>query len=119
MMRREYVRRQSRAARWAMPPSVFSPVLAGVAILAHRFGSLSEQNFILVLLAALGFAVAGGLLALLGLRSLWRDAAIGGRRSALSDIVKNGVFICPLLPEHFVDAGGFRQGQLHGPVAFR
>ncbi len=84
MMRREYVRRQSRAARWAMPPSVFSPVLAGVAILAHRFGSLSEQNFILVLLAALGFAVAGGLLALLGLRSLWRDAAIGGRRSALA-----------------------------------
>ncbi len=84
MMRREYVRRQSMAARWAMPPAVFSPVLAGVAILSHRFGSLSEQNFILVLLAALGLAMAGGLLALAGLRSLWRDAAIGGRRSALA-----------------------------------
>ena len=84
MMRREYVRRQSRAARWSMPPSVFAPVLAGVAILAHRFGPLSEQNFILVLLAALGLAAAGGLLAMLGLRSLWRDAAIGGRRSALA-----------------------------------
>lgn len=36
----------------------------------------------------------------------------GGKRSALSDIVKNGVFICPLLPEHFVDAGSTRQQTL-------
>ena len=87
MMRREYVRRHSKAARWAIPPAVFSPVLASMAILSHRFGLLSEQNFILVLLAALGLAVTGGLLAMLGLRSLWREAAIGGRRSALALLI--------------------------------
>ncbi len=84
MMRREYVRRPSRAARWAMPPSVFAPVLAGTSILSHRFGTLSDANFVLVLLTSLAFALAGALLALFGLRALWRDAAVGGRRSGLA-----------------------------------
>ena len=84
MMRREYVRRPSRAARWALPPSVFAPVLAGTSILAHRLGTLSDLNFVYVLFAALVFALAGALLALFGLRALWRDAAVGGRRSGLA-----------------------------------
>jgi hypothetical protein len=92
MMRREYVRLPSLAARWALPPAVFAPVLAGVATLAHRLGTLSDQNFVIVLLAALTLALFGALFALLGLRALWRDAAIGGRRSALALL-----FCMPLL----------------------
>lgn len=92
MMRREYVRRPSRAARLALPPSVFAPVLAGIAILVHRLGTLSDQNFILVLLTSFAFALVGALLALLGLRALWADAAVGGRRSALAL-----VFCAPIL----------------------
>ncbi len=81
MMRREYVRRPSRAARWALPPSVFAPVLAGTSIIAHRIGTLSDQNFVLVLLASVFLGLSGALFALFGLRALWREAAIGGRRS--------------------------------------
>lgn len=84
MMRREYVRRPSRAARLALPPSVFAPMLAGMAILAHRTSLLSDANFILVLATSVVVAAVGALLALIGLRALWRDAAVGGRRSGLA-----------------------------------
>jgi hypothetical protein len=84
MMRREYVRRPSRAARWALPPAVFAPVLAATAITGHWLDKLAVQNFVLVLVASLVLALIGAGLALLGLRALWRDAAIGGRRSGLA-----------------------------------
>ncbi|MGB8816321.1 MAG: DUF1499 domain-containing protein [Rhizobiaceae bacterium] len=84
MMRRQYVRQPSRAADWSLPPAVFAPVLAAVATIAHRTASLSDSNYILVLSVSFLLALAGACLALLGLRSLWMRAAIGGRRSAVS-----------------------------------
>lgn len=82
MMRREFVRRPSRAARLSLPPAVFAPVLAAIATLSHRLGWMQDLHYILVLLVALAFACLGASLALMGLRSLWTRAAVGGLRSA-------------------------------------
>lgn len=82
MMRREFVRRPSRAARLALPPAVFAPVLGGVATIFHRLGWMEDQNFIIVLFVSFLLALAGAGLALMGLRSLWTRASLGGLRSA-------------------------------------
>lgn len=84
MMRREYVREKSAAATWSLRPAVFAPVLAIVATIAHRTGSLGTQSFLLVLMAAFAIALTAFCLALLGFSDLWRNSAIGGRRSALA-----------------------------------
>jgi Protein of unknown function (DUF1499) len=84
MMRREYVREKSAAATWSLRPAVFAPVLAIVATIAHRTGSLGTQSFLLVLMAAFATALAAFCLSLLGFSDLWRSSAIGGRRSALA-----------------------------------
>ena len=84
MMRREYVREKSAAATWSLRPAVFAPVLAIVATIAHRTGALGTQSFLLVLIAAFAIALAAFCLALLGFSDLWRNSAIGGRRSALA-----------------------------------
>ena len=84
MMRREYVREKSAAATWSLRPAVFAPVLAIVATIAHRTGTLSTQTFLLVLIAAFAIALTAFCLALLGFSDLWRNSAVGGRRSALA-----------------------------------
>ncbi len=84
MMRREYVREKSTAATWSLRPAVFAPVLAIIATIAHRTGSLGTQSFLLVLVAAFATALTAFCLALLGFSDLWRNSAIGGRRSALA-----------------------------------
>lgn len=82
MMRREFVRRPSMAARLSLPPAVFAPVLGAVATLFHRLGWMADGNYIIVLLVSFVLALAGFSLALIGLRSLWMRAALGGLRSA-------------------------------------
>ena len=82
MMRREFVRRPSTAARLSLPPAVFAPVLAGMATIFHRLGWMADGNYIIVLLVSFVFALTGFGLALIGLRSLWTRAALGGLRSA-------------------------------------
>ncbi len=84
MMRREYVRENSAAATWSLRPAVFAPVLAIVATIVHRAGALGTQSFLLVLIAAFAIALTAFCLALLGFSDLWRNSAIGGRRSALA-----------------------------------
>lgn len=84
MMRREFVRRPSKAAEWSLAPAMFSPVLAGVATVFHRLGWMESQNYIIVLFVAFLFAAVAASLALIGLRSLWTRAALGGLRSAVS-----------------------------------
>lgn len=81
-MRREFVRRPSMAARLSLPPAVFAPVLGAVATLFHRLGWMADGNYIIVLFVSFIFALAGFGLALIGLRSLWTRAALGGLRSA-------------------------------------
>jgi Protein of unknown function (DUF1499) len=82
MMRREFVRRPSRAAKMALPPAIFAPVLGAVATLFHRLGWMENQNYIIVLFVSFLLALAGAGLALMGLRSLWTRASLGGLRSA-------------------------------------
>jgi Protein of unknown function (DUF1499) len=81
MMRREFVRRPSKAARLALPPAVFAPVLAAMATVFHRVGWMADGNYIIVLVVSFVLALAGFFLALMGLRSLWTRAALGGLRS--------------------------------------
>jgi Protein of unknown function (DUF1499) len=87
MMRREYVREKSAAATWSLRPAVFAPILAIVATIVHRTGALGTQSFLLVLTAAIAIALAAFCLAMLGFSDLWRNSAIGGRRSALALIL--------------------------------
>jgi Protein of unknown function (DUF1499) len=82
MMRREYIREPSTAARWAVPPALFSIVLGFVATIAHRLDMLSTQNFLFVVTVAVVVAGIGFLLAFLGLYAVWSRAAKGGKRSA-------------------------------------
>ena len=82
MLRREYIREPSVAANWSLSPVVFSLVLCFVTTMAHRSGSLSSQNFVLVTGVVFVFSVLGFLLALLGLYAVWHHAAKGGKRSA-------------------------------------
>lgn len=84
MMRREFVRRPSRAAGLSLPPAVFAPVLAAMATIFHRMGWMADSNYIIVLFVSFVLALAGFGLALIGLRSLWTRAALGGLRSAAS-----------------------------------
>ena len=57
MMRREFVRRPSTAARLSLPPAVFAPVLAGMATIFHRLGWMADGNYIIVLLVSFVFAL--------------------------------------------------------------
>ena len=82
MMRREFVRRPSMAAKLSLPPAVFAPVLGAVATIFHRLGWMEDQNYIIVLFVSFLLAVLGAGLALMGLRSLWARASLGGLRSA-------------------------------------
>jgi hypothetical protein len=97
MMRREYIREPSLAAKWALPPAIFSLVLAIVATIAHRSGLLLTQNFLLVAATVFIIALSGFLLSMLGFYALWTKAAKGGRRSAWALVLSMPVLCTGLL----------------------
>lgn len=81
MQRRKFIRKPSFAARLALPPAVLSLMLFWVASAAHWFGVLTSKNYTIVLTVAFALGTIAILLAMLGLKALWKNAAIGGRRS--------------------------------------
>ena len=75
-------RQPSRSAGWALRLSAFAPILAVVAILAHRSG-LIEPKALLVLLGCVAAISLIGLVLIFGaLHSLWMKGTMGGRQAS-------------------------------------
>jgi hypothetical protein len=78
-MAARFERPRSRAAGWARRVSVFAVILFLLAAVMHRTGALQSQNLVAISLLAALLAVAGLVLALVGLWGLWTSGAKGGR----------------------------------------
>lgn len=89
----KYERPISYAALWARRIARFSCGLFVAALLAHRFGPLTTPHLIALIAFSAMLALAGVLLAVVGLVRLWQVAAVGG----IASIVAIAYAAMPLL----------------------
>ncbi|WFU48371.1 DUF1499 domain-containing protein [Sinorhizobium terangae] len=73
-----YERPYSYAAHWARGLARIAFAIFALSLLAHRFGPLTTPHFLALASLSGVFALAGVLLAAIGLTRLWQVAAIGG-----------------------------------------
>jgi uncharacterized protein (DUF1499 family) len=93
-MRRQLVRRASKAARFARGTGFFSLLLAVLATLLFRNNLLDALAFGVVMLLAAGIAVLAWVFGLAGLWKLWNEGAKAGTASLIG-IVLAGVTLAP------------------------
>lgn len=68
----------SLAALWARRLSRLAFGIFVLSLAAHRFGPVDTSSFVALVLLSAGLALAGVLLAIVGLVRLWQVAAVGG-----------------------------------------
>lgn len=73
-----YERPYSHAAHWARGLARIAFAIFVLSLLAHRFGPLTTPHFLALASLSGIFALAGVLLAAIGLTRLWQVAAVGG-----------------------------------------
>jgi uncharacterized membrane protein len=72
-------RHWSRSAMWSVRFAVFAPILAVIAVLAHRSGIIETPAFLTLVACVAGIAIVGVILIFAALRSLWLNGKKGGR----------------------------------------
>ncbi len=80
----EFERPYSHAAHWASRIAYFSFILLLVAWAGHRFGPVTTPGFIAIVFVSVGLSLIALVLALVGISSLWRVGAKGGRASFIA-----------------------------------
>lgn len=93
-------RQRSKAATWSLRLAAFAPVLAVVAIVAHRAGMIQPTVFVALATIVFIVAVCGVALAMVAFHSLWWKGKKGGR-ATLWAIVLSIVTLSPFI------AGGY------------